>query len=248
MIDIHIQRKRESLEYFRTDFIKILQKFHKLMWFTCMFLWQLLIKQLKDKVENIRNEIESKKEDINSHDVTVSEVKTELNDLITKCEELYADYDKQRTQVLEMKYNKKNENVTAATSAWDTGSAWGTTTTSSIDQYGGLSNDNVANLTAEHVANAVDTSGPAPEGFVKYRAVYEFSARNADEISFVPGDVIFVPLEQNAEPGWLAGEINGHTGWFPETYVEKMEDELGTAASQDYTVQDSYNDNSQQYE
>ena len=147
-----------------------------------------------------------------------------------------------------MKYNKKNENVTAATSAWDTGSAWGTTTTSSIDQYAGMTNDNAANITAEPVANAVDTSGPAPEGFVKYRAVYEFSARNADEISFVPGDIIFVPLEQNAEPGWLAGEINGHTGWFPETYVEKLEDEAGTAVTQDYTAQDSYNDNSEQYE
>ncbi|KAI8118643.1 Intersectin-1 [Lucilia cuprina] len=209
---------------------------------------QIIIKQLKDKVENIRKEIESKKEDINSHDITVTEVKTELSDLITKCEELYADYDKQRTQILEMKYNKKNENVTAATSAWDTGSAWGATTTSSIDQYAGITNDNSADLTAEPVANAVDTSGPAPEGFVKYRAVYEFSARNADEISFVPGDIIFVPLEQNAEPGWLAGEINGHTGWFPETYVEKMDEEAGiTATTQDFTAQDSYNDNSQQY-
>ena len=32
-----------------------------------------------------------------------------------------------------------------------------------------------------------------------------------------------VPLEQNAEPGWIAGMINGLTGWFPETYVEKVE-------------------------
>lgn len=33
-----------------------------------------------------------------------------------------------------------------------------------------------------------------------------------------------VPLEQNGEAGWLAGEINGHTGWFPETYVEKIDE------------------------
>ncbi|XP_037882780.1 intersectin-1 isoform X1 [Glossina fuscipes] len=204
---------------------------------------QLIIKQLKDKVENIRKEIESKKEDINSHDLTVTEVKGELGALINKCEELYSDYDAQRTHVLEMKYNKKNENV-SATSAWDTGSAWGTTTTTSIDQYG-LSNDNTNELTAETIVNAVDTSEPAPEGFVKYRAVYEFSARNADEISFMPGDIILVPLEQNAEPGWLAGEISGHTGWFPETYVEKLE-EVDTA--QTYAAQDTYNDNSQNYE
>ncbi|XP_014086959.2 intersectin-1 isoform X1 [Bactrocera oleae] len=216
---------------------------------------QLLIKQLKDKVENIRKEIESKKEDINSNDVQVAEVKGELSALIAKCEELYADYDTQRTQVLELKYNKKNDNV-SATTAWDTGStAWGT----SVDQYA-LSNDTAAlTETTTNAAAPVDTSGPAPEGFVKYRAIYEFTARNQDEITFVPGDIILVPLEQNAEPGWLAGEINGHTGWFPETYVEKLEDEYTTATTTEaitaepdtseqisgYAAQDAFNDNSQ---
>lgn len=33
-----------------------------------------------------------------------------------------------------------------------------------------------------------------------------------------------VPHVQTGEAGWLAGEINGHTGWFPESYVEKIED------------------------
>lgn len=32
-----------------------------------------------------------------------------------------------------------------------------------------------------------------------------------------------VPPVQNAEPGWMAGEIRGHTGWFPESYVEPIE-------------------------
>lgn len=35
-----------------------------------------------------------------------------------------------------------------------------------------------------------------------------------------------MPYEQTGEPGWLAGEIRGHTGWFPESYVEPL-DEVG---------------------
>ncbi|XP_034474996.1 intersectin-1-like isoform X2 [Drosophila innubila] len=207
---------------------------------------QLLIKQIKDKVENIRKEIESKKEDLNSNDVTMQELKAELSALITKCEDLYKEYDVERTSVLELKYNRKNETSTiSSTSAWDTGSTWGTTAASepaAVDAYGGygLSNDTAAAVTAP----AVDISGPAPEGFVKYRAVYEFNARNTEEITFVPGDLILVPLEQNAEPGWLAGEINGHTGWFPESYVEKIEEEPTTSAitAEPAAVTESYND------
>ncbi|XP_017006973.3 intersectin-1 isoform X5 [Drosophila takahashii] len=207
---------------------------------------QLLINQIKDKVENIGKEIESKKEDINSNDGQMSELKAELSALLAKCEDLYKEYDVQRTSVLELKYNRKNE--TSVTSAWDTGtsSAWGEAETTAADPYAGMSND----ITAV-AAPAVDLSGPAPEGFVKYQAVYEFNARNAEEITFVPGDIILVPLEQNAEPGWLAGEINGHTGWFPESYVEKLDD--GGAApvaavepevtAEVAAVADTYNDN-----
>ncbi|BFF94509.1 intersectin-1 [Drosophila madeirensis] len=188
---------------------------------------QLLINQIKDKVENIGKEIESKKEDINSNDLQMTEVRDELSALLAKCEELYKEYDVERTSVLELKYNRKNE--VTATAAWDTAASsggWGEPeAAAATDAYGGLTND-----TGVVAAPAVDLSGPAPEGFAKYRAVYEFNARNAEEITFVPGDLILVPLEQNAEPGWLAGEINGHTGWFPESYVEKLEEEEGVAA------------------
>lgn len=32
-----------------------------------------------------------------------------------------------------------------------------------------------------------------------------------------------VSTKQTGEPGWLAGEIRGHTGWFPESYVEPVD-------------------------
>lgn len=73
-------------------------------------------------------------------------------------------------------------------------------------------------------------------GYARYRALYEFAGRNADEISFQPGDIVMVPLEQNAEPGWKAGEIGGHTGWFPETYVEPADDDDGIGAAHDVAV------------
>lgn len=58
----------------------------------------------------------------------------------------------------------------------------------------------------------------------RYRALFEFVARNGDELAFQPGDVILVPDDHNAEPGWLAGKLRDATGWFPESYVEKLDD------------------------
>lgn len=41
-----------------------------------------------------------------------------------------------------------------------------------------------------------------------------------------------MPFEQHGEEGWLAGKIGGHTGWFPETYVEKVDDGAAEPATQ----------------
>ena len=42
-----------------------------------------------------------------------------------------------------------------------------------------------------------------------------------------------MPTTQNGEPGWFAGEIRGHTGWFPESYVEPLDAPVEAAASVD---------------
>ncbi|XP_052244343.1 intersectin-1-like isoform X3 [Dreissena polymorpha] len=63
----------------------------------------------------------------------------------------------------------------------------------------------------------------------KYKALYQFDARNNDELSLMPGDIVMVFDDQTgAEPGWKGGEIGGKCGWFPEAYVER--DEEGTGA------------------
>ncbi|KAL5009816.1 hypothetical protein ScPMuIL_012121 [Solemya velum] len=59
----------------------------------------------------------------------------------------------------------------------------------------------------------------------QYRVLYQFEARNPDELSLEAGDVVMIPDEQTgAEPGWLGGEKNGKSGWFPASYVEKIEE------------------------
>jgi hypothetical protein len=50
-------------------------------------------------VENIKSEIEEKSLDVTSHLDQKKEVKTELTELITDCEQLYNEYDVVRIQV-----------------------------------------------------------------------------------------------------------------------------------------------------
>lgn len=61
--------------------------------------FKINIKQLKDKIENIKTEIEEKSCDFESHKDQKSELRNDLQDLITNCEQLYNDYDSARIQV-----------------------------------------------------------------------------------------------------------------------------------------------------
>lgn len=73
------------------------------------------------------------------------------------------------TKVLELKNNRKND-AFAASSAWSTSTeapAW----------------------SAQEPEPIIEK---APPGYMTYRAIYEFSARNSDEISFQPGDIVMV--------------------------------------------------------
>lgn len=64
-----------------------------------------------------------------------------------------------------------------------------------------------------------------------YRVLYEFEARNPDELTINPGDII-IGSEVVCEPGWLSGETNGRSGLFPEAYVEPLAaDEMPTQTS-----------------
>lgn len=199
---------------------------------------QIIINQLKGKLESLKEDLSTKQSDISTNTEQLTELKTQLGDLITDCESIYSKYDIERTQVIEMKNNRKNESMT---SAWDTSNSWPVNNEPEITA--------IKQSVSATVPSTVSTAGNtnvtgAYTGYEKYRAIYEFYARNADEITFQPGDIVMVPNEQNAEPGWLAGEINGHTGWFPETYVEKCL----SPSSEDINYNQNYVENKRQLE
>ena len=52
------------------------------------------------------------------------------------------------------------------------------------------------------------------------------SATNCSYVSSRACSLLQVHPGQPHEPGWLGGELDGKVGWFPETYVEKVTDQV----------------------
>ncbi|XP_069378408.1 intersectin-2b isoform X2 [Paralichthys olivaceus] len=55
-----------------------------------------------------------------------------------------------------------------------------------------------------------------------FKALYSFTARNTEELSFNADDIIEIDETAEREEGWLYGSKQGKMGWFPESYVEKV--------------------------
>ncbi|XP_023246440.1 intersectin-1 isoform X2 [Copidosoma floridanum] len=187
---------------------------------------QIAIKQLKDKITDLEQEIKDKEKEMENSNNQLEEIQKDQQTLLENCMDLNKKFEEKKAIVLEMR--QKTNPASFTTSTWGE-DAWGDTA-GDVDIDAWPSDD-----TAVSQAEKADVSGTR-----KYRALYEFVARNQDEISFQPGDVINVQSVQNAEPGWLAGEIRGHTGWFPESYVEPLEVVASTAVVGDaFAHQDS---------
>jgi len=56
----------------------------------------------------------------------------------------------------------------------------------------------------------------------RYKAVYDYTAADDDEVSFVEGDII---IDANTiDDGWMEGRVErtGQFGMIPANYVEKV--------------------------
>lgn len=65
-------------------------------------------------------------------------------------------------------------------------------------------------------------AAPPPSSGKRYRAVYDYTAADEDEVSFLDGDMI-VDVQQIDE-GWMYGRVErtGQQGMLPANYVEAM--------------------------
>ncbi|XP_076478469.1 dynamin associated protein 160 isoform X8 [Bombus vancouverensis nearcticus] len=187
---------------------------------------QITLKQMKDKIADLQQQIDAKMADIENNNGQLQDIKTQLETLVADCKNLYLTFEDKKLKVLELRAS----GGTGAGTDYTT-SAWGD---SGWNDTSAAVNDSAWPVNDATTTNAVEETTP---GVMKYRALYEFVARNQDEISFQPGDIILVPPVQNAEPGWMAGEIRGHTGWFPESYVEPID--VGSANDNAFVQQDS---------
>lgn len=62
-----------------------------------------------------------------------------------------------------------------------------------------------------------------------YRALYDYTAAQVDDLSIQAGDVLYVLVAR--EDGWCQGlSTNGKCGFFPQSYVERIEDQESVAA------------------
>lgn len=165
---------------------------------------------LRTTLADLDKETQVRKQDVDNNNRQLKELKEALSTL------------EQQNAYLMQEVLRKKQIVLAMQKA--------PTTTTTSDVWNDRAD--VSSGDAWRADDAVRDDAGEETGLVRYRVLYAFEARNADELSIMPGDVVLVrEHQQGGEPGWLGGELRGRTGWFPESYVERLS--AGDAVSSD---------------
>ncbi|KFM70235.1 hypothetical protein X975_27218, partial [Stegodyphus mimosarum] len=168
---------------------------------------QVALNQLRNTLSNIEKDTTQKQKDIENNNNQIQELKEKLKSIAENYKNLYNQYEEKKNIFLAEKKARENKNGFNDKPAAVFDEVWGQNTNDATETWN-------------------DTSIPsvnATQGVVKYRVLYAFEARNPDELSVMPGDIVLVPDGQSSEPGWLGGELHGKKGWFPEAYAERIE-------------------------
>ena len=181
---------------------------------------QVKMAQMKEQMTDLEQEKEQKSKDSSVMKQSLDEITSSLNEIKTRVRDLQSNYNKSVQKAKEAK-----EKILEKQANFDPNADWGAApaayevVTSVADQ----ANEIVSSVTAAAIQQVESMSGDRK----MYHVVYPFEARNGDELTLNPGDVVYVIPDPSAEEGWLKGDLNGAIGWFPEAYAEPA-DALGT--------------------
>lgn len=176
---------------------------------------QLEINQLKAQLERIETEIASKKEDSIRNKRDLLELRRKFETKRIEAQSFARQIEEKRLEAESIRDGTSNRQLTKqeskgysdSTVVWDqavpTNFEWPSAEKASLD------------------------SNATTQTKFKYRCVFAFQARNSDEITIEPGDMIMVDTSACSEPDWLSGEVNGKIGWFPKDYAVLEDDDSG---------------------
>jgi len=173
--------------------------------------------KLREDVENTKKTVTDVNETHSNLKDALKEHQENLKTIIESCKALYSSFDEKRREI-------KAEKAKRIRELTDPDHAWGN------EDTGGADDAAIPNDAAAQEAAAASTAGGET---VEYEALYDYTAQNADELSFSAGEVLIVDLSHVGEPGWLEGKsASGQVGWVPESYVTKKGEGGAVAAAE----------------
>lgn len=182
------------------------------------------VEELRIQLDTLKTEEFTKKNQVETNKQLLSDHREKLKQMIVACKALHEGFDEKRRDVRAEKKKKIHE-LTDPNHAWESEFAAPEPEPEPVAVEVFSQPEPAAEPVAEPaepVASVAAVAGAAVGGYDQYRALYDYEARNEDELSFAINDIILVHPEQEHEPGWLGGELAGKIGWFPEAYAQKL--------------------------